>query len=93
MGYVKERKSKTISCRVKPSTYQKLEELMDSLFIENTGDFIEFIVQHCEIKNKGLLKEYQEIIKELEERKSFYKAKLEVSLQLKTGLEEDEPPC
>ena len=66
---------------------------MDSLFIENTGDFIEFIVEHCEIKNKGLLKEYQEIIKQLEERKSFYKANLEVSLQLKNGLEKDEPPC
>ena len=93
MSYNKERKSKTISCRVKPSTYQKLVELMDSLFIENTGDFIEFIVKHCEIKNKGLLKEYQEIIKQLEERKSFYKANLEVSLQLKNGLEKDEPPC
>ena len=63
---------------------------MDSLFIENTGDFIEFIVEHCEIKNKGLLKEYQEIIKQLEERESFYKANLEVSLQLKNGLEKDE---
>ncbi len=93
MSYKKERKSKTISCRVKPSTYQKLEELMDSLFIENIGDFIEFIVEHCEIKNKGLLKEYQEIIKQLEEKKSFYKAKLEVSLQLKNGLEKDEPSC
>ena len=63
---------------------------MDSLFIENIGDFIEFIVKHCEIKNEGLLKEYQEIIKQLEEKKSFYKAKLKVSLQLKTGLEKDE---
>ena len=90
MIYKKERKSKTISCRVKPSIYQKLEELMDSLFIENIGDFIEFIVKHCEIKNEGLLKEYQEIIKRLEEKKSFYKAKLKVSLQLKTRLEEDE---
>ena len=63
---------------------------MDTLFIENIGDFIEFIVKHCEIKNEGLLKEYQEIIKQLEEKKSFYKAKLKVSLQLKTRLEEDE---
>lgn len=90
MSVKEERKSKTISCRVKPSIYQKLEELMDSLFIENIGDFIEFIVKHCEIKNEGLLKEYQEIIKQLEEKKSFYKAKLKVSLQLKTRLEEDE---
>ena len=90
MSVKEERKSKTISCRVKPSIYQKLEELMDSLFIENIGDFIEFIVKHCEIKNEGLLKEYQEIIKRLEEKKSFYKAKLKVSLQLKTGLEKDE---
>ena len=90
MIYKKERKSKTISCRVKPSTYQKLEELMDTLFIENIGDFIKFIVKHCEIKNERLLKEYQEIIKRLEEKKSFYKAKLKVSLQLKTGLEKDE---
>ena len=90
MSVKEERKSKTISCRVKPSIYQKLEELMDSLFIENIGDFIEFIVKHCEIKNEGLLKEYQEIIKRLEEKKSFYKAKLKVSLQLKTRLEEDE---
>ena len=60
----KESKSERISCRVKPSTYQKLEELMNSLFIKNIGDFIEFVVEHLEIKNKELLKEYLETIEE-----------------------------
>ena len=89
MSYVKERKSKTISCRVKPSTYQKLEELMDSLFIENTSDFIEFVVEHFEIKNKELLKEYLETIEQLEKKRRLIKAKLEIGFRCKPKGEED----
>tara|TARA_R100001510_G_C7509792_1_gene109950 strand:+ start:250 stop:522 length:273 start_codon:yes stop_codon:yes gene_type:complete len=85
----KESKSKSISFRVKPSTYQKLEELMDSLFIENSSDFIEFVVDHFEIKNKELLKEYLETIEQLEKKRRFIKAKLEIGFRNKPEGEED----
>ena len=87
----KESKSEMISCRVKPSTYKKLEELMASMFIEKTGDFIEFVVEHFEIKNKELLKEYLETVKELEEKKRLLQVKLKFGVKpIKSKGEEDE---
>ena len=87
----KESKSKMISCRVKPSTYKKLEELMASMFILNTSDFIEFIVEHFEIKNKELLKEYLETVEELEEKKRLLQAKLKFGVKpIRPKGEEDE---
>ena len=77
----KESKSEMISCRVKPSTYKKLEELKASMFIEKTGDFIEFIVEHLEIKNKELLKEYLETVEELEEKKRLLQVKLKFGVK------------
>ena len=79
----KETKSETLSVRVKPSTYNKLQKLMDAMFMKNPSEFVEFVADHLHIPNKEVLKEYLDTIKELEKRKKHLQANLEFRLKPK----------
>ena len=79
----KETKSESLTVRVKPSTYNKLQKLMDAMFMRNTSEFVEFVAEHLHIPNKKVLKEYLDTIKELEKKKKHLQANLEFRLKPK----------